>query len=51
MPEVEALAVQRDRALALGATVRLDRSDDPDEPLYVFADPADHPFCIVVSPE
>ena len=30
---------QRDRALALGATVLLDRFTDPDEPLYVFADP------------
>ena len=24
----------------------LDRTDDPDEPLYVLADPAGHPFCI-----
>ena len=47
--DVAALAVQRDRALALGATIRLDRSADPDEPLYVFADPAGHPFCIFVS--
>ena len=45
------LAVQRERALALGATLRLDRSADPDEPLYVFADPAGHPFCIFVSPD
>ena len=27
-----------------------DRSDDPDEPLYVYADPAGHPFCIFVAP-
>ena len=32
------------QALDLGATLRLDRSDDPEEPLYVFADPAGHPF-------
>ncbi len=50
VPDVEALAEQRDRAVALGATVRLDRSDDPDEPLYAFADPAGHPFCIFVTP-
>ncbi|HET9649594.1 MAG TPA: VOC family protein [Microlunatus sp.] len=40
---------QRERAVALGATIRLDRTDDPDEPLYVFADPAGHPFCIFVG--
>ena len=51
VPDVAELAVQRDRALALGATLRLDRSDDPDEPLYVFADPAGHPFCIFVAPD
>ena len=49
--DIEALDVQRDRALALGATIRLDRSADADEPLYVFADPAGHPFCIFVSPD
>ncbi|MGW0888897.1 VOC family protein, partial [Micrococcus luteus] len=26
-----------------------DRSDDEDEPLYVFADPAGHPFCVFVG--
>jgi hypothetical protein len=26
-----------------------DRSDDPDEPLRVYADPAGHPFCIFVA--
>jgi catechol 2,3-dioxygenase-like lactoylglutathione lyase family enzyme len=44
------LIEQRDRALSLGATILLDRFADPDEPLYVFADPAGHPFCIFVSP-
>jgi catechol 2,3-dioxygenase-like lactoylglutathione lyase family enzyme len=43
------LAAQRDRALEFGARLLLDRSSDPDEPLYVFADPAGHPFCIFVS--
>ncbi len=33
----------------LGAEQLLDRSDDPDDPLYVFADPAGHPFCIFVA--
>jgi len=47
---VEDLAVHHARALELGATELLDRSDDTEEPLYVFADPAGHPFCIFVSP-
>ncbi len=37
---------QRDRALALGATVLLDRTGE-DEALYVLADPAGHPFCLL----
>lgn len=40
---------QRERALALGASLLLDRSEDLDEPLYVFADLAGHPFCIFVA--
>jgi catechol 2,3-dioxygenase-like lactoylglutathione lyase family enzyme len=40
---------QRARAEALGAELILDRTDDPDEPLYVFADPSGHPFCIFVA--
>ena len=40
---------QRQRALALGAVILLDRTDDPDEPLYAFADLAGHPFCIFVA--
>ncbi|GAA1522672.1 VOC family protein [Nocardioides humi] len=34
------------RAVELGAAVRLDRSDDPEEPLRVYADPAGHTFCL-----
>jgi catechol 2,3-dioxygenase-like lactoylglutathione lyase family enzyme len=48
VPDSAALERQRDRALALGAELRLDRSDDPGEPLYVLADPAGHTFCIFV---
>ena len=50
VPTVEDLFVQRQRALDLGARELLDRSDDPDEPLFVFADLAGHPFCIFVAP-
>ena len=42
------LRAEQARALALGARLLEDRVDDPDEPLYVFADPAGHPFCIFV---
>ncbi len=49
VPDSDSLEVQRDRATALGATVLLDRSADEEEPLYVFADPAGHPFCIFVA--
>jgi hypothetical protein len=49
--DLDQLATQHDRAVSLGATVLQDRSTDPDEPLYVFADPAGHPFCIFVSPD
>ena len=43
------LTRQRERAEALGARLLLDRTDDADEPLYVFADPSGHPFCIFVA--
>ena len=45
-PEFDA---QHDRALKLGARLLFDRSDDPEEPLRVYADPAGHPFCIFVT--
>ena len=46
---VDELQRQRARAEALGAVVILDRTDDPEEPLFVFADPSGHPFCIFVA--
>jgi hypothetical protein len=49
VPTIIDLRVQHQRALALGARLLLDRSDDPDEPLFVYADPAGHPFCIFVG--
>ena len=49
VPDVAELERQRVRALELGASQLLDRSDDEEEPLYVFADPAGHPFCIFVG--
>jgi hypothetical protein len=49
VPTVEDLHEARRRALALGARDRLDRSDDGEEPLFVLADLAGHPFCIFVA--
>ena len=39
----EELAEVHERALSLGAQVLLDRTDDPDEPLWVYADPRRSP--------
>ncbi len=49
VPTADDLQAQHARALALGARLLLDRFDDPQEPLYVYADPAGHPFCIFVG--
>ena len=46
---VAELEEQRRRAEELGAVLLYDRSDDEVEPLYVLADPAGHPFCVLVS--
>ena len=49
VPSIDELRRQRERAEALGAELLFDRTDDPEEPLYVFADLSGHPFCIVVA--
>ena len=49
VPTVDALNSEHRRALDLGARLLRDRSDDPEEPLRVYADPAGHPFCIFVA--
>lgn len=49
VPDTAALFTQRQRALDLGARELLDRSEDPEEPLFVLADPSGHPFCICVG--
>ena len=47
VPDRASLDRQRDRALALGAELRLDRTQS-EEPLYALADLAGHTFCIFV---
>lgn len=43
------LDAMHERVLALGGQLRFDRSDDPDEPLRVYVDPAGHTFCILLG--
>lgn len=47
---VEELEEYHRRALALGAAVRMDQRDDPEESLCVYADPAGHTFCLFAWP-
>lgn len=49
VPDVDELEQQRRRAESLGARMVLDRSDDEEEPLYVFTDLDGHPFCLFVA--
>lgn len=49
VPTRAALEAQHERVLGLGARLLYDRTDDPEEPLRVYADPAGHPFCLFVS--
>ncbi len=46
--DLDELERHRARAEELGAELLLDRTDDPDEALYVLADPSGHPFCLLV---
>jgi predicted enzyme related to lactoylglutathione lyase len=46
---VDELERHRERAEESGAKVLYDRSQDDGEPLYVMADPAGHPFCLLVQ--
>jgi catechol 2,3-dioxygenase-like lactoylglutathione lyase family enzyme len=49
VPTLEELDRHRAHAEELGATLLLDRRADDEEPLFVLADPAGHPFCLMVS--
>lgn len=49
VPSRAELDAAHQRALELGAELLLDRTNDPDEPLRVYADPAGHPFCVFVA--
>jgi catechol 2,3-dioxygenase-like lactoylglutathione lyase family enzyme len=47
--DVAELDAAHARVTDLGGELLLDRSDDPEEPLRVYADPDGHPFCIFVA--
>lgn len=49
VPDTATLDAEHQRVQGLGARLLLDRRADPDEPLYVYADPSGHPFCIFVG--
>ena len=49
VPSVSALDAAHERVLSLGGELRLDRTDDPDEPLRAYASPAGHVFCVFVA--
>jgi hypothetical protein len=49
VPTVASLDSEDRRVVAIGGRLLRDRSDDPEEPLRVYADPAGHPFCIFVA--
>jgi hypothetical protein len=47
--DIDELNAAHSRVLALGGELRLDHSDDAEETLRVYADPAGHPFCVFVA--
>jgi catechol-2,3-dioxygenase len=49
VPTIEDLERHRERAENLGARMLHDRSKDEGEPLYVLANPAGHPLCLLVQ--
>lgn len=50
VPSKEELVAQRERVVGFGGRILDDRVDSSEESIIVFADPAGHPFCILVSP-
>nr|BFE70558.1 VOC family protein [Actinoplanes digitatis] len=49
VPDLAELRRQRGRAKALGAELLHDQAGSHAEPMYAFADPTGHPFCIFVA--
>jgi hypothetical protein len=49
VPSRSALDAVHDLVLELGGELRLDRSDDEEEPLRAYASPEGHVFCVFVA--
>jgi hypothetical protein len=49
VPSRSALDAVHDLVLEIGGELRLDRTDDPDEPLRAYASPEGHIFCVFVA--
>ena len=49
VPSRDALDAVHERLRTMGAEQRLDRTDDPEEPLRAYASPAGHVFCVFVA--
>ena len=49
VPSRSALDAVHDLVLELGGELRLDRTDDPEEPLRAYASPDGHVFCVFVA--
>lgn len=49
VPDRASLAAEHERITRLGARLLRDESEGFEEPLYVYADPAGHPFCLFVA--
>ena len=49
VPSRSALDAVHDLVLEIGGELRLDRTDDPDEPLRAYASPEGHVFCVFVA--
>ena len=49
VPSRAALDAVHQHVLELGGQLRLDRTDDPEEPLRAYASPEGHVFCVFVA--
>jgi hypothetical protein len=47
--DLQELEAVHQTVLRLGGALILDRTDDPEEPLRVLADPDGHPFCVIAT--
>ncbi|MDO5619803.1 VOC family protein [Kocuria sp.] len=47
----EELEAFHQHAVSLGAEVLATETDEPDEQIYIYADPSGHPFCVFVPME